>query len=99
MTTKPYVSGAAYILRMSDYCDGCSFDPKANCPFTSLYWAFLARHAAMLKDNPRLRMPMVSLGRRPVGQRLSDQSVFRAVGETLLRGDVMRPEKLPKLER
>jgi len=98
MTTKPYVSGAAYLLRMSDYCEGCSFDPKANCPFTSLYWAFLARHAAMLEDNPRLRMPMVSLGKRPVGRRHYDQSVFRAVGETLLRGDVMGPEKLPKLE-
>ncbi len=97
MTTKPYVSGAAYILRMSDYCDGCSFDPRANCPFTSLYWAFLARHAAMLENNPRLRMPMASLGKRPVGQRHYDQSVFQAVGETLLRRDVMRPEKLPEM--
>lgn len=98
MTTKPYVSGAAYILRMSDYCDGCSFDPKASCPFTNLYWAFHDRHKALLERNARLRMPMVSLGRRPVGQRHYDESVFRAVSETLLRGDVMRPEKLPKLE-
>jgi deoxyribodipyrimidine photolyase-related protein len=44
MTTKPYVSGAAYINRMSDYCSLCSFNPKTDCPFTSLYWAFLARH-------------------------------------------------------
>jgi deoxyribodipyrimidine photolyase-related protein len=98
MTTKPYVSGAAYILRMSDYCGGCRFDPKANCPLTSLYWAFLARHKALLERNPRLRMPMVSLARRPVGQRHYDKSVFRAVTETLLGGDVMRPEKLPKLK-
>jgi deoxyribodipyrimidine photolyase-related protein len=96
MTTKPYVSGAAYILRMSDYCDECSFDPKANCPFTNLYWAFHARHRALLERNPRLRMPMVSLGRRSVGQCHYDESVFRAVAETLLRGDVMRPGKLPK---
>ena len=42
--TKPYVSGAAYIHRMSDYCDGCAFDPKSSCPITPLYWDFLARH-------------------------------------------------------
>ena len=36
MTTKPYVSGAAYIHRMSDYCEGCRFDPKRTCPITRL---------------------------------------------------------------
>lgn len=41
MTTKPYVSGAAYIDRMSDYCRGCRFDPKSDCPLTPIYWAFL----------------------------------------------------------
>ena len=64
MTTKPYVSGAAYINRMSDYCGLCAFNPKTDCPFASLYWAFLARHEAVLKSNPRLRMPMASLGKR-----------------------------------
>ncbi|MGD8983916.1 MAG: cryptochrome/photolyase family protein, partial [Desulfobacteraceae bacterium] len=43
MITKPYVSGAAYIHRMSDYCAACAFNPKKNCPITPLYWAFLAR--------------------------------------------------------
>ncbi|MGY2251305.1 cryptochrome/photolyase family protein, partial [Pseudomonas gingeri] len=41
MTTKPYVAGAAYVHRMSDYCRGCRFDPKSTCPLTPLYWAFL----------------------------------------------------------
>jgi deoxyribodipyrimidine photolyase-like uncharacterized protein len=54
MTTTPYVSGASYILRMSDYCDGCAFDPKGNCPFTNLYWAFLAR---VKKDHQRVHLP------------------------------------------
>jgi hypothetical protein len=30
MTTKPYISGAAYIDRMSDYCGTCAFDPKST---------------------------------------------------------------------
>jgi deoxyribodipyrimidine photolyase-like uncharacterized protein len=57
MTTKPYVSGAAYINRMSDYCGLCAFDPRSNCPITPLYWAFLQRHQKVLQANPRLRMP------------------------------------------
>ncbi len=97
MTTKPYVSGAAYILRMSDYCERCAFDPKANCPFTNLYWAFLARNESLLRYNPRLRMPMVSLRRRSVGRRQYDQAVFPMVRDTLLSGNVIKPEKLPEM--
>ena len=50
LTTKPYVSGAAYIDRMSDYCKGCAFHPKKNCPVTSMYWNFLDRNGAALAD-------------------------------------------------
>lgn len=94
MTTKPYVSGAAYINRMSDYCSLCSFDPKTDCPFISLYWAFLARHETVLRTNPRLRMPMASLGKRGKAQRHKDQVVFRALRDTLLKGEVITPESL-----
>jgi deoxyribodipyrimidine photolyase-related protein len=97
MTTKPYVSGASYILKMSDYCDGCAFDPKGSCPFTNLYWAFLARHEALLRRNPRLRMVMASLRKRDVGRRQYDQAVFPMVRDTLLSGNVIRPEKLPEM--
>ena len=69
MATKPYVAGGAYINRMSDYCGGCRYDPKKRtgpdaCPFTAGYWAFLDRNAAALQDNPRMRQPLVGLGRR-----------------------------------
>ncbi|MBS2026124.1 MAG: cryptochrome/photolyase family protein, partial [Deltaproteobacteria bacterium] len=58
MTTKPYVAGAAYIDRMSDYCGGCALEPKTTCPVTPLYWAFLARNEPVLRGNPRLMMPL-----------------------------------------
>ena len=61
MTTKPYVSGAAYIDRMSDFCGACAFDPKRSCPITSLYWAFLDRHRERLEGNMRVAMPLRSL--------------------------------------
>jgi deoxyribodipyrimidine photolyase-related protein len=45
--TKPYVSGANYINKMSLFCKSCSFDPKKTlesegCPFNALYWDFIA---------------------------------------------------------
>lgn len=76
MATKPYASGGAYINRMSDSCKGCRFDPKKRtgedaCPFTTLYWDFLARNEAALKSNHRL-------GRQMGGMRkLSDLPAVR----------------------
>ena len=59
MATKPYASGGAYIDKMSDYCKGCRYKrtertgPDA-CPFTTLYWDFMARHETRLGRNPRV---------------------------------------------
>ena len=67
--TKPYVSGAAYIHRMSNFCGHCQFDPKkaigpGSCPFTSLYWTFLERNEQVLGTNFRLQMPYTTLRRK-----------------------------------
>jgi len=94
-TTKPYVSGAAYIDRMSDYCADCPFDPKRDCPITAMYWAFLARNADRLSDNPRMRLPLASLRKRSGSRRERDRSVFEAVREALGRGDPIAPPDLP----
>jgi deoxyribodipyrimidine photolyase-related protein len=61
VATKPYVSSANYIDRMSDYCQGCFYDKARRygngaCPFNSLYWDFLHRHGARLRENPRMRV-------------------------------------------
>jgi deoxyribodipyrimidine photolyase-related protein len=61
LATKPYVSSAAYIDRMSDYCKGCHYDKKARlgeraCPYNSLYWDFFQRNKPLLAGNPRLGM-------------------------------------------
>ncbi|MBC7546056.1 MAG: cryptochrome/photolyase family protein [Candidatus Sericytochromatia bacterium] len=61
LATKPYVSSAAYIDRMSDYCKGCHYDKKARlgeraCPFNSFYWDFFARNTETLATNPRIGM-------------------------------------------
>jgi deoxyribodipyrimidine photolyase-related protein len=68
MATKPYASGGAYINKMSDSCKGCKYDPKLRtgptaCPFTTLYWDFLARHQDRLKSNHRMSQPLAGLKR------------------------------------
>ncbi len=59
--SKPYVSSAAYIHKMSNYCDGCHYDKNLKtgsraCPFNSLYWDFYHRHTEKLSKNPRIGM-------------------------------------------
>jgi len=61
LATKPYVSSAAYIDRMSDYCKGCHYDKKARtganaCPYNAMYWDFFDRNRESLGRNHRLGM-------------------------------------------
>ncbi|MEQ8839382.1 MAG: cryptochrome/photolyase family protein [Acidimicrobiales bacterium] len=84
MATKPYISGGAYINRMSDYCSDCRYDHKARtgddaCPFTTLYWDFLARHEEKLSDNHRLARPLANM------RRLSDLDEVRDRASTVVR--------------
>ncbi|MDN5762721.1 MAG: cryptochrome/photolyase family protein [Microlunatus sp.] len=68
LATKPYLSGGAYMNRMSDYCGGCRYDPKKRvgedaCPFTGGYWRFLHRHRERFEANPRMRPAIRGLDR------------------------------------
>ena len=70
LATKPYVSSAAYIDRMSDYCKGCAYDKKQRvgesaCPFNALYWDFYQRNADKLARNPRIGMAYRQLAKMP----------------------------------
>ena len=93
--TKPYVSGAAYINRMSDFCGKCALDPKkstgvGSCPFTSLYWSFLERHEAKLAGNFRMKMPLNTMLKKPAAERKAlRERADEAIG-MLERGEVVR---------
>jgi deoxyribodipyrimidine photolyase-related protein len=63
--TKPYVSTANYMHKMSDYCTGCHYNKDLKygdsaCPFNSLYWHFYERHREKLARNPRIGMMYVT---------------------------------------
>ena len=68
MATKPYVSGGAYVNRMSDYCGECRFNPRKRvgddaCPLTTLYWEFLDRNRSVLEGNHRVARQYATLDR------------------------------------
>ena len=67
--TKPYCASGAYISRMGQYCSGCRYDPKEStgekaCPFTALYWDFLARHENKFAANRRMMFQITNLRRK-----------------------------------
>ncbi len=85
MTTKPYAAGGAYVNRMSDYCKSCRFRPDRRtgddaCPFTTLYWDFMARHRERLAGNHRVARQIRTL------DRLSDLDEVRKRARTVLHG-------------
>jgi deoxyribodipyrimidine photolyase-related protein len=89
--SKPYVSGGAYIHRMSDYCRRCRYDVKQKtgpdaCPFNALYWDFIARHERRLRDNARMRTIYAGWDRMAEEQ----QRAYRASAAAFL--DTLEPE-------
>ena len=68
MASKPYAATGKYIDRMSNYCKGCAYNPderlgETACPFTTLYWDFLMRHADMLRMNQRMSLQVKNVDR------------------------------------
>jgi deoxyribodipyrimidine photolyase-related protein len=54
---------------MSGHCRRCRYGPKqpvgeAACPFTTLYWDFLARHRKRYSGDQRMRNQYFNLDRK-----------------------------------
>ncbi|MCX6988469.1 MAG: cryptochrome/photolyase family protein [Chlamydiae bacterium] len=73
MTTKPYISGSNYLLKMSDY-------PKG--PWTkiwdSLFWRFMIKHLSFFQKQPRMQMLCA------MAQKKEKDHDLRKIGETFL---------------
>lgn len=85
MSTKPYVAGGAYISRMSNYCGDCAYNPKTrteqdSCPFTTLYWHYIARNSERFKKNHRMFQQLSGL------KKLSDLDATIKRGNEVAKG-------------
>jgi deoxyribodipyrimidine photolyase-related protein len=92
--TKPYVSGAAYINRMSDFCGKCALNPKlalgqGSCPFTALYWSFLERNEQTLAPLHRMSMPLQTMRKKSASERTGLRQRAKAAIAQLERGEIV----------
>jgi deoxyribodipyrimidine photolyase-related protein len=67
--TKPYCASGKYIDRMSNHCRDCPYDPSRAtgaeaCPFTTLYWDFLAQHESRFDGNRRMAFQLKNLRKK-----------------------------------
>lgn len=69
MGSKPYCASGRYIDRQGPHCRQCRYDPALAtgpraCPFTTLYWDFLARHRERLGKIHRMAFQLRNLERK-----------------------------------
>jgi len=84
-TSKPYIASGAYVKRMSNYCNGCQYQPEARtgvnaCPMTTLYWNFLDNHETRFSSNPRTALMVKNLQRIAPEER---QAIRERAGDML----------------
>ncbi len=92
--TKPYISGAAYINKMSDFCGRCSLNPKqslgpGSCPFTALYWSFLERHETILAPLNRMSMPLATMRKKSSAEREALRKRAQLAIDQLQQGEIV----------
>ena len=64
MSTKPYISGSSYILKMSNYKKG-----EWSGIWDSLFWNFIDNHRDFFDKNPRMRMLVRNFDKMDIDKR------------------------------
>ena len=74
MASKPYAASGKYIQRQGNHCSNCVYDPgkttgEGACPYNSLYWRFIDRHAGYLENNARMGLILANWRKREPSER------------------------------
>jgi deoxyribodipyrimidine photolyase-related protein len=88
MASKPYVASGRYLQRMGNHCAHCPYRPdqavgEQACPFTTLYWDFLERHAGRFASHPRSALQWKNLERLDPQQRAAIGQQAAAIRQRL----------------
>jgi deoxyribodipyrimidine photolyase-related protein len=76
MASKPYAASGKYIQRQGNHCAECRYDPARQtgsgaCPYNSLYWHFIDRHADTFDSNPRMGLTLRNWQRKGRDEQLA----------------------------
>ncbi len=85
LASKPYVSGGAYIHKMSNYCSHCRYDIKQKtgpdaCPFNYLYWNFVDQQRETFSASGRVNFMVRSFDKKPD----SEKKAIRGSAQTFI---------------
>ena len=72
MSTKPYISGSNYILKMSDYKKG-----KWSGIWDALYWEFINSNRDFFLNNPRMAMMISMYDKKPKDMKSQYSKIYR----------------------
>lgn len=91
VASKPYVASGHYIARMTGHCARCPYRPQERvgakaCPFTTLYWDFLIRHADPFARHPRTALQWKHLESLDAATRAEIQQAANKLRETWAKG-------------
>jgi deoxyribodipyrimidine photolyase-related protein len=64
MSTKPYISGSNYLMKMSDYKKG-----EWQLIWDGLFWRFMDKHRDFFLSNPRLGMLIKTFDKMSAGKK------------------------------
>ena len=77
MSSKPYISGSSYVLKMSNYkkADWCEI-------WDALFWTFMHRHRDFFSSNPRLGMLLGTYDKMSEDRKLQFELMVKNYQET-----------------
>ena len=78
MSTKPYISGSNYIIKMSNYKKG-----EWSVVWDALYWNFINKNREFFKKNPRMSMMVSMYDRQKLDKKNQDLNIVTTFMESL----------------